>query len=104
MKNITVEYDPLMGVTVPDGQVAQFVDDVIAFSNASSEFTVGSEMIMNQFRIVHAQKRANITLKFKGDILDLHEDGSLGYWPHDYCRIVDNQLMTLLDIRFKKAK
>lgn len=106
MKTILVVYDPKDGDCVPDGQVKDYVDNALAkiFPNIEvlHRTIVGSELIINEFRIRHMYGEVDVTFEFNGANLKPQPSGRLDSWPEGFCGTWDRQLRSLLDGRFKK--
>lgn len=57
---LTVHYHPLVGMTVPDNKVEEFVGKLIddhLHTNEQFEVVVGSEVILTMFRIVMMERQ-----------------------------------------------
>jgi hypothetical protein len=109
MKNITLIYDPQIGMTIPDAQINDYIDSI----DEGETVVVGSETIVQECRARHAERRLNIVkLIFRqtdefGDqdqVITLDHTAALSEWPKGFVDTMDNALGRLLDVMYNNPK
>lgn len=76
---LVIKYDPDFGDVVPDGKIANYVNQCINAARVSTHYyRVGSELIMDEFRLRIAQETlhcGNIEFTYKGKTYKLSKFG-----------------------------
>lgn len=102
---LTIEYDPIYGATIADGNVRTFIYDI--YSQGFTHYVVGSENIILAARALVATDRiphSDIQFSFRGQIISVDKCGIISPWPRDFCISTNTWLSQILNARFKNAK
>ena len=82
---ITLEYDALSGLVLPEGAVKSFVDNyIVANRDTDVHLIYSQELILDYFRlaIVRGELDHNIVqVKYLDNIVSIKSDGYLDSWP-----------------------
>ena len=82
---ITLEYDSLNGLALPEGAIKGFVDQYIAdYCEKNVHLIYSQELILEYFRlaIVRGELDHNtIQVKYIDDLVQINEYGYLSRWP-----------------------
>ena len=82
---ITLEYDSMNGLALPEGAIKPFVDQFIAdYQTQDMRLVYSQGLILDYFRlaIVRGELDHNIVqVKYLDDIIEIDEDGRLKSWP-----------------------
>jgi hypothetical protein len=95
---ITLEYDSMAGLALPEGKICDFVDQFIA-DNAGKDVKLvyGQELILHYFRLAVVNGKLDhndIVVQYLDKILTVNSYANLSSWPMpDYFCDVLNQLL-----------
>jgi len=97
---LIVEYDPIKGKVVPDGEVRKWADNVIEMHerNKGLHTTAGSVIMIDAIRVLVMKGKLageKIIFRFEGKDLEV-ERGYLKHWPKGFCDTYDEILEDLL--------
>jgi hypothetical protein len=109
---ITVEYNPLAGHVIKDGEAEEWVDEIIktAFSIKDEKdlvITVASSLLVDFFRLRLVQgviKVDQIEFTFDGKVIKHNSYATFEHWPKGYCDVGDHVLEGLLTWQSTTAK
>lgn len=90
----TVIYDPIKGISIPDGKVREFakaLPDFIIVSNSIAIDAIRVEVRRGTY------KPDEIDLQFNGQSLKINSTGRLNVWPEDFCETQSTLLSELFD-------
>lgn len=82
---ITLEYNNMEGLTLPEGKICSFVDQYIADNVGKDVHLVYSQaLILDYFRLAIVRgelDHTKIVVKYCDDIIELTDRGRLKRWP-----------------------
>jgi hypothetical protein len=81
---ITLEYDSMEGLALPEGKIKEFVTEYIA-AHRDKDVTLayGQELILNYFRLAIVNNKLdhnNIVVKYQDTIIPIDKYGTLKKW------------------------
>ncbi|NIA10712.1 MAG: hypothetical protein GWP10_13540 [Nitrospiraceae bacterium] len=99
---LIIEYDPINGESVPDGEIKEWLKNKIDLaSELESELNVvtSTSLIIEEARAMiheHTLSSKDIVFKYKGEMLYSDEFGKLDYWPAGFCDTFEKILDRLI--------
>lgn len=103
-----VTYDPENGDVVPDGKIREYVDNFIASTTAGRRCTVGSERMLDEFRMLvvrgvvqGGQVRVGTPT---GEFHPINENAVLVEWPCEHNDITSQLLMFACKMHRKRRE
>jgi hypothetical protein len=95
---ITLEYDSMEGLALPEGKICDFVDQFIVDNNDKDiKLVYSQELILDYFRLAIVQGRLdynNILVQYQDETTTINSNGRLDRWPMPtYCCDVLCQLL-----------
>lgn len=89
--------DPIHGLAVPDGRVADTVTMLINNAKKCRTWSLGTLTLVNEFRLrVKRKEIADLVFVYQGKEIQVDKDGRLSDHPEGFCDIFDHQLDELL--------
>jgi hypothetical protein len=109
---ITVEYNPLAGHVIKDGEAEEWIDEIIktAFNIEDEKdlvITVASSLLVDFFRLRLAEgvlSTDQIEFTFMGEVIRHNSYATFEHWPKGYCDTGDHVLEGLLTCQSKIFK
>ena len=97
---ITIEYDPEIGLVLPDGLIEEYVNRIVRRiqNNEPMYITVGGELIIDYLRLAVKQGKIDcndIIFKYKDEFIACNSDGRLSRWPNGFCGYLTDVLRQL---------
>ena len=94
---ITITYDPLHSVGIPDGMAMSCAETIVAM-DGSDPIIIGTGLVVDAIRVLIRTGKADhttIQFKYKGTIISVDEYGHCDPWPEGFNDTVENLLMQL---------
>lgn len=89
---IILLYDPINGIALPDGKVAEVVTDILDKHDPDQHFPImvdiGNHLTVNQFRLAVADGKLrpdDIEIRYEGHKIYVDLEGKLSSWPKGFC-------------------
>lgn len=88
---LTIKYDAVNGVAVPDGQAEQYAREVVTLHNSSPRdetVTVSNGLVVDAFRLMVSRKvihHTEIQFMYNDQVIAVDERGHLKLWPAGFC-------------------
>lgn len=99
---LCLKWDPMNGICVPDGKVAEKVSEILSDLHESNYHLIGSELLINEFRLrIVRGEIASSEVRFIVDGEDkfVNSYGGFDDWPVGFCDKVVNQMMEIGSFR-----
>lgn len=97
---LTIIYDPIEGVATADAVCKGLVYNLINISKSSDiSYETGTALVIDNLRLAIKNKDISpneVILKFKGETIDILENGRLKYWPDGFCDYYSEVLAGLI--------
>jgi|SRR5271156_6456816 len=102
---ITIHYDAVQGVAIPDGMVADYVTDLIALHAEGLDIgkgvlrTLSSGTVIDEFRLrILRGELSHLDLQFvfEDRVLVCNEYANIKEWPKGFCDLMDHQVSEIL--------
>ena len=96
-----LKWDPVNGICVPDGKVAEKVSEILSNYEFNYHF-IGSALLINEFRlrIVRGEIAASeVRFIVGGEDMFANSSGRFDHWPRGFCDLGHIQLIELSKTR-----
>ena len=96
-----LKWDPVNGICVPDGKVAEKVDEILSNYEFNYHF-IGSELLINEFRLRIARGEiaaSEVRFIVGGEDMFVNSSGKFDHWPRGFCDLGHIQLIELSKAR-----
>jgi len=106
---LTIVYDPDHGTAVPDGKIAEWVNDFVVPTGAvcpAGSVMIASELAIRAVRNAILEGRVsrdNVQFEFRGVTITMDSDGLFIPYPVGFCDIAYNLHHEALYLRFNKS-
>lgn len=105
---LNIIFDDIHGLSVPDGKIAEFVDDTIEqLQLVDINLVIGSEMIMDCFRLRAVQDKISIDdihIRFNDLEIKITDKGQFAPWPNGFCDTGVKVIQNILKTRIRRMK
>lgn len=91
---VKVRYDPINGVSVSDGLVDSYVNQLISVVDDRT-FLIGSGIIIDALRVRVKRGEISLIAYFNDYTITFENDGGAKSWPDGFCDINHEILMEL---------
>ena len=97
-----LKWDPVNGICVPDGKVAEKVSEILSNLHEFNYHFIGSGLLINEFRlrIVRGEISASeVRFIVGGEDMFANSSGRFDHWPSGFCDLGLNQVIELSKTR-----